>query len=126
MIDTEALDRESYINLITFKRNGDGVETPVWHVVIDGRVYIFTEADAYKVKRLRRDDRTRLAACNWSGKVVHGEWIDGHGKVVEDEALEARVYEALEEKYGWLMTLANWMSWLFGRIDNRAVLEITV
>ena len=54
------LDTElgSYINLRTFKRDGTGVDTPVWFAESDGKLYVFTEGDAYKVKRLRRDART--------------------------------------------------------------------
>ena len=47
------LDREAYLNLATFRRSGAAVETPVWFAAHAGRLYVFTEADAGKVKRLR-------------------------------------------------------------------------
>ena len=40
--DLASLDSESYINLATFRRNGETVETPVWFAVRDGKLYVFT------------------------------------------------------------------------------------
>ena len=126
------LDREAYISLATFKRNGDAVKTPVWFAglgdrdgqdVRGGKFYVFTEAKSWKVKRLGRDDRIRVAACNVRGK-VHGDWIDGRGRVVDDEETVDSAYRVLQKKYGWQMTLVNLSSRLFGRIDGRAILEL--
>ena len=122
-MDNTALDREPYISLATFKRNGDAVRTPVWFAERNGRFYVFTEAKSWKVKRLRRDDRVRVAACSVRGK-VHGDWIEGHARVSEDSKTIESAYEALQKKYGWQMTLVNLSSRLFGRIDGRAILEL--
>ena len=119
----DALDRESYISLATFKRNGDAVKTPVWFAGRNGKFYVFSEAEAWKVKRLSRDDRVRVAACNVRGK-VSGEWFEGHGRVIEDAEGIADAYEALQKKYGWQLALVNLSSRLFGRIDGRAMLEL--
>ena len=119
------LDRESYINLATFRRSGRAVETPVWFAARDGRLYVFSEARAGKVKRLRNDPRIRVAPCSVRGRVT-GDWIDGRGQRVEDPARIAVAYEALLRKYGWQMRLANFFSTLSGRIDKRAILELEV
>ena len=42
------LDRENYISLATFRRNGDAVRTPVWFAESGGCLYVFTEADSGK------------------------------------------------------------------------------
>ena len=122
-MDATALDRESYISLETFKRSGDAVRTPVWFALQDGRFYVFTEAKSWKVKRLSRDARIRVAACSVRG-AVHGDWIDGHARVVDDAAVVDAAYRALQKKYGWQMTLVNLSSRLFGRIAGRAMLEL--
>ncbi len=54
---------EEYISLETFKRNGTGVKTPVWCAPLDDEIVIFTEAEAFKVKRLRRNDHVCVAPC---------------------------------------------------------------
>lgn len=127
-LDSDALrtlDRERYLSLATFKRNGDAVETPVWFAEGNGRLWVFTEAGSWKVKRLRNDDRIRVAACNARGR-VHGEWADGTGRRVDDEAIVDAAYGFLLAKYGWQMQLTNFFSRLFGRIEGRAILELTV
>ena len=123
-----ALDAEPYISLMTFKRDGSGVETPVWHARVDDAFYVFTESKAYKVKRLRRDPHARIAACGVVG-AVHGEWHEAQASILdtdrsEDKEKERRAYEALDKKYGWQMRAANLFSKLAGRFNARAMLEI--
>lgn len=121
----EELGRASYVSLATFRRSGRAVETPVWIAAAHGRLYVFSEAKAGKVKRLRNDPRVRLAPCGVRGRVL-GAWVDGTARVVSESDIEARAYAALRRKYGWQMQLADLGSWLAGRIDGRAVIEIEV
>jgi PPOX class probable F420-dependent enzyme len=122
-----SLDRElgSYISLVTFRRDGKAVETPVWFAERAAKLYVFTESAAYKVKRLRRDPRVKVARCGALGRVT-GPWRTGRGRIVDDRAVEAAAYEALRAKYGWQMTLVDALSRLAGRIDDRAILEISL
>ncbi len=115
--------RESYVSLATFRRNGVEVRTPVWFAEDGGRLYVFSEGDAGKVKRIRATRRVRLAACGVRGG-VHGAWIDGTARIVAEDEVVARAYAALVRKYGWQMQLANFASRLTGRFDKRAILEI--
>ena len=119
------LESELYISLETFRRDGRAVATPVWFAIADDRIYVFSEAEAWKVKRLRNDERVRISACNVRGR-VHGPAFDGKGHRVGDAATEDKAYAALLDKYGWQMRLANFFSRLTGRIDGRAVLELEV
>ena len=121
------LDRElgNYISLVTFKRDGSPVETAVWFAEHDAKLYVFTEGDSYKVKRLRRDARVRVAGCGVMGRVT-GEWRDGSARVIEDRRVEDAAYVALRAKYGWQMRLVDMLSRLAGRIDDRVILEITL
>lgn len=119
------LDFGSYISLVTFKRDGTGVPTPVWYAPIGERLYVFTEGASYKVKRLRRDARIRVAACGATGRVT-GAWHNGSGRVVDDAELERRAYEALRAKYRWQMRLVDLLSTAAGRIGGRKILELSV
>ena len=116
-------DREPYLNLATFRRNGRAVETPVWFAARDGKLYVFSEGSAGKVKRLRANPRIRVAACNMRGK-LKGEWIEGTGRRVEDAGTVEAAYAALLRKYGIQMRLTNFFSRLSGRIGRRAILEL--
>lgn len=122
---------ESFLSLETYRRDGSGVRTPVWHVVFEGRVFVFTERASWKVKRLRRDPSVRMAPCDWRGGSP-GAWIEGQARVLgEDPArgpesdLITRVYEELIAKYGWQMRITNLLSGLAGRIPGRCELEIS-
>jgi len=113
----------SYLNLATFKKNGTVVETPMWFVELDAKTYLFTDGTSFKVKRLRRDERARIAPCTMNGRVT-GVWQDRKGRLVEDPILQERVYDALKAKYGWQMRLLDLGSAIGGRIGRRAVIEL--
>jgi len=119
------LDRERYLSLATFRRSGRAVKTPVWFARRGERLYVFTEARAGKVKRLRNDPRARVAACDVRGR-VRGPWAPARARVVDDPAAERDAYAALRAKYGWQMRAVDFFSRLAGRIDGRAVLEIEI
>ncbi len=123
--ERDHLDRESYISLATFRRNGNAVETPVWFALAGDRFYVFSEAKSGKVKRLRNSPKIRVAACNVRGR-VKGEWIEGQGRRVDDAESIDRANDALLRKYGLQMRIANFFSRLSGRIDQRAMLEIAL
>jgi PPOX class probable F420-dependent enzyme len=115
---------ETYISLETFKKDGTGVKTPVWAAPLDGTLVVFSAGDAYKVKRLRRDPRVRVAACDVRGN-VRGEWQGGTGRIIEDTAHVERALAALRAKYGWQMKVGDFFSGITGRKARRAYLELS-
>lgn len=119
------LDHAEYINLESFKRDGTGVKTPVWTAPLDGGLVVFSESKAYKVKRIRRDEKVRIARCDVRGKLL-GDWIDGKAHIMEDAAQIERGYDSLKRKYGLKMRTLNFFSRLAGKIDKRAMIFIEV
>jgi PPOX class probable F420-dependent enzyme len=80
---------QKYISLETFKKNGQGVKTPVWFVRHEDVLYVYTEADSWKTKRIRNNPRVRVAVCNMRGD-VKGPWLDATASLVEgDERVAA-------------------------------------
>ena len=59
----ESLADAQYVNLETFRKNGTGVQTPVWAAPNGDELVIFTNGNSYKVKRLRRNTSVRIAKC---------------------------------------------------------------
>jgi len=114
-----------YVSLMTFRRNGVGVARPIWIAGVEGKLYVVTDGTSAKLKRLRVTDRIRLAACDLRGN-VRGEWADGRARKIEDPAVVEHAITALSRKYGWRFCLATFFSRLFGRISQRAWLEITL
>ena len=67
--DLESLRGHGYALLVTFRRDGSPVPSPVWVAVDDaGRAYVKTAADVGKVKRARRNGRVLVAPCNARGR----------------------------------------------------------
>ena len=98
---------QKHMALETFKKNGEGVKTPVWFVLHNDALYVYTEADSWKVKRIRNNPRVRVAVCNIRGD-VRGQWLDGTASIVDgDERLAAD--KLLDRKY-FLKVIFNFLS----------------
>ena len=120
-----ALAQARYVNLETFRKNGTGVQTPVWAAPDGDRLVVFTNGDSYKVKRLRRNPKIRIAECNVRGG-LKGPWHEGGARVVYDEAEKQSVLRALHKKYGWQMTLSDWGARIRGSKKKWAFISIGV
>ena len=84
-------------------------------------IAVFTEGSAFKVKRLGRDPKVRVARCDVHGKIL-GSGHEGTGRVVVSAQEEKSADDALHKKYGWIMWLTDVMSTLSGRIKRRKVI----
>lgn len=86
-----------YMSLTSFKRDGAGVATPVWFVEENGRLFVKTDGDSHKVRRIARNPSVRVAECTASGR-LRGEPIDARAEILpEGEA--RRVDELMAHKY---------------------------
>ena len=100
-----AMEKHTYLNLETFRKNGDGVRTPVWFAADpgadlrsrDAKVYVYTIENTGKVKRVRNNPRVRIAPCNRTGG-LQGDWIDANARVAEGAEAE-RGLKLLTQKY---------------------------
>ncbi|MFN2425877.1 MAG: PPOX class F420-dependent oxidoreductase [Candidatus Binatia bacterium] len=115
-----------YSRLTTFKRDGSPVGVPIWQAVGGDKVYMFTEASSWKVKRLRRNPRIEITTCDWRGNLDGGPTWQGTARVVDAPTDVAKAYDALDTKYGWQKWLTDTLSKIAGRYDKRAILEITL
>jgi PPOX class probable F420-dependent enzyme len=123
---TDAIDGNSrYVALTTYRRDGRPVTTPVWAVPLQGKLYVVTARTTGKARRLAAASRVRFAPCNSSGRRIRGEWQEGTGRIVPDEARRQEALAALQRKYGWQMALANLVFRLRGVYHDRVVLELT-
>ena len=112
-----------FVNLETFRKNGTGVQTPVWAAPNGDEVVIFTNRNSYKVKRLRRNPSIRIAKCGVRG-ALKGPWHDGTARLVEDPSEQKAIIGALKKKYGWQMMLAVWGGAIRGSKKNWAYIAV--
>lgn len=119
------LGQETYVSLETFRKNGEGVKTPVW-IAQDGaddRLYIYTNRTSWKVKRIRRDPKVRLAPCTAAGRVT-GDWQEAEARMLDGGDEQEQGFDAVIAKYGWQMRSALLLSRFSGRYADRTIIEI--
>ena len=105
-------ERQTFLNLETFKRSGQGVKTPVWFVQDGLTLYVRTGAESGKVKRVRNNGRARVVPSDAQGNPL-GEWVDAAARLVDtDEA--ARVNQMATRKYGVMKAGFDMMNRLQG------------
>ena len=118
-----------YLNLETFRKTGVGVRTPVWFAqdVLHSAptiivFYIYSEADAGKVKRIRNNPKVRVAPCTMRGD-IRGAWVDGRARICQDDEA-AHGEQLLTQKYGLPKIVGD----LFSRLmrHKQAVIAVEV
>jgi PPOX class probable F420-dependent enzyme len=117
-----------FVSLTTFKRNGEAVAAPMWIVGDGTRLSVWTPADSWKVKRVRRDPRVLVTACGRTGKVAGGAPVlQGTAEVITDPAEVARVESLVKAKYGLEFRVVTLIETIAARGRKpRFVLRITL
>ncbi len=100
-----AFTGRKYLNLETFKKSGEGVKTPVWFAAdpsvsldsSDAKLYVYTIDASGKVKRIRNNQRVRIAPCDMRGRVL-GDWVEAHAEIVSGAEAEHGM-QLLNKKY---------------------------
>jgi len=96
------LSGEKYLSLETFRRSGAGVRTPVWFAAASDAngaliLYVYSAAEAGKVKRIRRNDVVRVAPCTASGTITGG-WVEARAGFVTGKEMDQGM-RLLNRKY---------------------------
>jgi len=113
---------QKYINLETYKKNGQAVQTPIWFVEENGVLYVRTRLHSGKVKRVRRNPHVRVTPCTLRGQ-LKGNWIDGEARFAHDAESE-RANQLFNRKYGLLKKWGDFVDKLKG--SRREVVAIQV
>ena len=92
------LNGHKYCLLVTFRRSGEGVPTPVWCGMHEGRVYARSEERVGKVKRIRANPRVLVAPCNSRGKPL-GPAAEGRARILAADE-EPRAEQAIQANFG--------------------------
>ncbi len=93
------LESGQFINLTTFRKNGQAVPTPVWFVWHDERLYVYTQEQSGKAKRIRANGQALIAPSDVRGNPL-GEFIPARGRVLRDENKIKQVDRLFDQKYG--------------------------
>ena len=93
------LAHQGYISLITFRKNGAAVPTPVWFAIESDRMYVMTRSDSGKAKRIRNNSEVRIAPSTIRGKVT-GPEFPARARILPSDAWE-HARQLIRAKY-WL------------------------
>ena len=97
-----SLQGRKYINVETFRKNGQGVRTPVWFAGepesgAPEKLYVYSTENSGKAKRIRNNGRVRVAPCDIRGN-LSGEWIDARAEIISGPEAEHGM-KLLNKKY---------------------------
>jgi PPOX class probable F420-dependent enzyme len=100
---------EKYISLETYRKNGQGVRTPVWFVESSSGenhiLYVRTSDDTGKYKRIRNNPSVQIASCDMRG-AVRGKWVKGEARITSEEE-KLKAFKMLEKKYGMMYKMTR-------------------
>lgn len=119
----EHLKGQQFMSLTTYRKTGKAVATPVWFAEVDGRLFVTTQENAGKVKRIRHTSRVQVAPSKYNGEII------GPGVEAEARILAAAEYaiadKALKKKYGIQWWIFVGMRLFRRQPVDRTYLEIT-
>jgi PPOX class probable F420-dependent enzyme len=119
--DLDSLRGHKYCLLVSFRRSGEPVPTPVWFGLDRGRAYFNTRERNAKVKRIRRNSHVRVGPCSLRGKPL-GPLAEGSARVLPHSD-EPMAEAALRSNYG-LVRRAYYAAF-GGRGDPTVYVEIS-
>lgn len=87
-----------YLCLITYKRDGTAVATPVWFVQDGGRLLVQTDSTSGKIKRISANPQVSVALCSGRGR-LHDIPAPARAKVVYGQEVMERIEALMKRKY---------------------------
>ena len=93
-----AILQAQYVALTTYRLDGRAVVTPVWAAEREGRLLIFSNPAAGKMKRIRNSSRASVAQCTWNGTLT-GTPLPATARILAADELDG-MWGALAKKYG--------------------------
>ncbi len=113
-------EKQQYLNIETFRKNGQGVKTPVWFVQDGEALQVWTQAGSGKAKRIRRDGTVRVAPSTGSGEPT-GEWMDARAQTDESPETIKHVETLMKKKYGAMFYVFGFLGKMRGGAKYTAI-----
>ena len=114
-------EKQQYLNIETFRKNGNGIKTPVWFVQDVDKLYIWTESTSGKAKRIRNNERVKIAPSKVDGTPV-GEWLAAKAAIDDSDAAIQHLKGLMSKKYGLAFALFAF----FGKLQHSKHASIRV
>ena len=112
---------KKYINLQTFKKNGEIVSTPVWFVLKNNEIFFRSDGNSGKVKRIRNNNNIKASICDIRGN-IKGQTYTGIANF-QDKSRFNEINSLFDKKYSLLSPILKIVYKL--RKINLVILSIT-
>ncbi|MFW9852846.1 MAG: PPOX class F420-dependent oxidoreductase [Candidatus Thorarchaeota archaeon] len=123
---TEIVKDHKHINLTTFKKDGTRISCPVWFVLHEGKLFLMSGVDSWKVKRMRSNPNVEFAPSKFGGKEI-GKRVKGTVRFLGgEEAIIAQ--NLLRKRYPimWILVIKirdRGMEYLFFEITPQEIIS---
>ncbi|MGE2814157.1 PPOX class F420-dependent oxidoreductase [Mycobacterium heidelbergense] len=81
--DFTGFEKTRQILLVTFKRSGEAMPSPINHGVADGKIYVRTDGSTGKVKRIKNNPRVVVVPSSLRGK-PKGQAVAGAARILPE------------------------------------------
>lgn len=98
----------TYMNVTTYRKNGEPVTTPVWFSLACGVVRFATAEGTGKFARILNNPHVLIGPASSNGN-PKGEPVPGIARVLSSSESEG-VERILKEKYGWQWNTLHFLS----------------
>jgi len=95
----EDLRGHKFCVLVTYRKSGEPVPSPLWFGTGDGELYFQTGATAAKIRRIERNPEVRVAPATSRGKPLSAPFLGTARRVPAEEEPEAERW--LRANYGF-------------------------
>ena len=113
-------EKQNYLNIETIRKSGQAVKTPVWFVQDGETLFVWTQANAGKAKRIRNNGSVRIAPCTSSGEVL-GEWIPAQAQTNEVPEAISDLEKLMKKKYGIMFHIFGFLGRMRGGAKYTAI-----
>lgn len=114
------LGNRQYCVLVSYRKDGTPVPSPLWFALADGKLY--THTGGWKVKRMQRNPAVLVAPCTFRGRPTGPPFAGTARTVPRDSSAAAVGEQALKAKYGLTRKLYYRF---FAQIDLGDYIEVT-
>ena len=83
MNSTAQFSKQKYLNLETFRKNGESMKIPVWFVQVGKTFFVLTVADSGKVNRIRNNEHVNVEPCKMDDTTT-GTGIAANAREISD------------------------------------------
>jgi PPOX class probable F420-dependent enzyme len=117
----QQFEKQQYLNVETFRKNGNGVKTPVWFAQDGEKLLIWTAFTSGKARRMRNNAQVKIVPSKADGTPL-GEWVEATARVDDSDLALKHVRTLMREKYGLVFTIFG----LLGKLGSTKYTSIQV